>query len=53
MIEKLETAGLGYYIKAESTQHKFGRLVLLHVSTQYLILEKIIILYQSWHQNIQ
>jgi len=24
MIEKLETAGLGYYVKADSTQHKFG-----------------------------
>ena len=24
MIKKLETAGLGYYVKADSTQHKFG-----------------------------
>ena len=25
MIEKLETAGLGYYVKTDSTQHKFGK----------------------------
>ena len=24
MIENLETAGLGFYVKADSTQHKFG-----------------------------
>lgn len=24
MIKKLEAAGLGYYVKADSTQHKFG-----------------------------
>ena len=25
MITKLEAAGLGYYVKAESTQHRFGK----------------------------
>ena len=25
MITKLETAGLGYYVKSDSTQHKFGK----------------------------
>jgi len=27
MIVKLEAAGLGYYVKAEKTQHRFGKAV--------------------------
>ena len=29
MIKKLEEAGLGYYVKEESTHHRFGKALLL------------------------
>ena len=41
MIKKLKTAGLGYYVKANNTQHKFGmyvRMKTIMYAAMYLIL---------------